>query len=127
MNFNGFFPKFEKNEPWQIIASRFCVESSEEGFTLEELKDFIHHKYNVRDVHIQQFFLEEIQHPSGRQYPRTADTAHPEWRWIAPLELVSKITDYEELKEARKNSKNAFWLSISSILIALASFIATVY
>jgi len=38
---------------------------------------------------------------------------------------VQKIADYEELKEARKNAKNAFWFSIMSLIIAFITLAIT--
>lgn len=104
-----------KKEPWQIAVARYCVENSENGFSLEDLRGYIQKNYpSVHEGHISQFLEEEIQSPSGRRYNRMARGD----RWIPTLDLVSKVTDYEELKEARKNSKNAFWLSIIAIIIS---------
>jgi hypothetical protein len=103
------------NEPWQIAAARFCVEHSEKGFEFKELKDFINANYKVRDRHLEFFVQEEIQHPTGRQFSRQGDNGN----WVPPLSLVSMVTDYDELKEARKNAKNAFYFSIIAIVISL--------
>lgn len=121
MRFLNLF-KSNKKEPWQIAAGRFCVENSESGFTIAELKEFIHSRYKVHDSHVVNFFIETIQHPSGRQFNRE----NVKERWTPPLELVSTITDYDELVEARKNAKQAFWLSILAILISAGSLIISV-
>jgi hypothetical protein len=101
-----------KKEPWQIAAARFCVENSEKGFTTDALKEFVHSKYEVHDAYVMQFIEEELQAPSGRQYSRTGRAGG----WIPPLDLVSKVTDYDELKEARLNAKNAFWISMAALI-----------
>lgn len=108
-------------EPWQITASRFFVENSEKGFTYEEYIKFISEKYQINDRHISLFWIETIQNPAGRKYTRDFD--HITKRWIPPLELVSTITDYDELVEARKNAKQAFWLSMIAIIISILSLI----
>lgn len=108
-----------KKEPWQIAAARYCVENSEKGFSKADLKEYIHSLYEVSDGHIMQFWEEELSLPAGRKYSRNARAGS----WIPPLELVSKVTDYDELKEARKNAKNAFYLSIIAIIIAFITMI----
>lgn len=109
----------KNSESWQIAAARFCVEHSEKGFNLAELKDYIKKHYKVSDRHIEFFIQEEIQHPSGRQGSRT----HDQGTWVPPLDLVSKINDYDELKEARKNAKNAFYFSLIAIVISLLTLL----
>lgn len=105
-----------KTEPWQIVAARFCVERNE--FTLKELQDFLRGlPYMIPEDHIRNFFIENIQHPSGRQFnrdPRKLPDVN-ETFWTAPSELVSMITDYDELKEARKNARNAWWFSLLAL------------
>lgn len=59
--------------------------------------------------------------PQGRQYSRNDVNG----MWIPPLDLVSKVTDYDELKEARKNAKSAFRLSIIAIVISTVTLIIT--
>lgn len=112
-----------KKEPWQIAAARFCVEHSEKGFEFKELKDFINANYKVRDRHLEFFVQEEIQHPTGRQFNRQGDNGN----WVPPLSLVSMVTDYDELKEARKNARQAFWLSLIAIIISFITLIVTVF
>lgn len=110
-------------EPWQIAAARYCVEHSEQGFDFKELKDFINAKYKVRDRHIEFFIQEEIQQPTGRQFSRNGDNGN----WVPPLSLVSMVTDCDELKEARKNARQAFWLSIVAILISSITLAVNIY
>lgn len=110
-------------EPWQIAAARYCVEHSEDGFEFKDLKDFINANYKVRDRHLEFFIQEEIQHPTGRQFNRQGDGGN----WVPPLSLVSMVTDYDELKEARKNARQAFWLSFIAIIIALVTLIVTAF
>jgi hypothetical protein len=117
------FWKIEDREPWQIAAARFCVEKSEGGFSSAELKDYIRKTYKVSDRQVEFFFQEEIQRPEGRQFNRDAESG----KFVPPLSLVSKITDYDELKEARKNAKQAFWISMGSVLIALVTLMVTIY
>ena len=110
-------------EPWQIGAARFCVVHSEKGFEFKELKDFINANYKIRDRHLELFVQEEIQHPTGRQFSRQGDDGN----WVPPLSLVSMMTDYDELKEARKNARQAFWLSFTAIIISLITLIISAY
>lgn len=105
-----------KKEPWQIASARYFVENSEKGFTEDEFKQYIQNKYNVSARHLNQFFREEVQLPSGRDL-NTAIRDGTEG-WIPPLDLVSKVTDYDELKEARKNASNAWYFSIAALIVA---------
>lgn len=104
----------QQKEPWQIAAARFCVEKSEDGFTQEDLKEYIRSGYSVDEGQISQFIEEEINLPTGRNYNRRPVNG----LWVPPLDLVSKVTDYEELKEAREASKNAMHIAIGSLAIA---------
>ncbi len=114
-----FFSKnLKKKEPWQIAAARYCVNNSEKGFGSEGLKEYIESLYEVKNAHLQQFWEEEICKPAGRSYGR-----NPRENWIPPLDLVSKVTDYDELREARKNAKQASWLAIFAIIISAAALI----
>lgn len=106
--------KNQQKEPWQIAAARYCVENSEKGFVQEDLKKHIQSTYSVSDGHFSQFIEEELQMPSGRQFARMGKQG----RWIPPLDLVSKVTDYEELKEARESSRRAMYVAIGSLIIA---------
>jgi len=115
--------KKQHKEPWQIAAARFCVEQSEIGFTLQEIEDHVKNSYKVNNKHIEHFFIEEIQKPSGREFNRIDVSGN----WAPPLDLVAKVTDYDELKEARKNAKNAFWLSMIAILISAVTLIITTF
>ncbi len=104
-----------RKEPWQIAAARFCVENSEHGFTTDDLKSHIHSIYSLKDSHVQQFIEEELQAPSGRQFSRMGI----EGKWIPPLDLVSKVTDYDELKEARESSRKAMYIATGSLIVAI--------
>lgn len=115
--------KKQQKEPWQIVAARYCVNNSEKGFKSEDLQNYIKSKYNVHESHIASFFTEEIKYPQGRKFHRGAVNT----KWIPPLDLVSKVTDYDELKEARKNAKNAFWFSIIAIIISAITLIITIF
>lgn len=110
-------------EPWQIAAARYCVDNSEKGFEFGDLKQFIKENYAVSDRHLEFFVQEEIQQPTGRQFSRQGDGG----RWVPPLDLVSKINDYDELREARKNSKQAFWFSSVSVAISLIAMLITLF
>ncbi|MDO8676465.1 MAG: hypothetical protein Q7K16_02335 [Candidatus Azambacteria bacterium] len=110
-------------EPWQIVAARYCVDNSEKGFKAEELKKYIGSLYSVSEGHLNQFFEEEIQSPLGSRFSRSARGDS----WIPSLELVSKVTDYDELKEARRNSKNAFVLSIIAIIISTITLVISAF
>jgi len=113
----------KNKEPWQIAAARYCVDNSEKGFGEEELKEYINSLYSVSLGHLNQFLEEEIHFPPGSKFSRSAR----EGSWIPPLELVSKVTDYDELREARRNSKNAFILSIIAIIISAITLIITAF
>ena len=107
-----------KKEPWQIAAARYCVANSELGFDQPGLNEYIKSSYAVSEAHLHQFWEEEIYLPTGRKYSRNA-----RGNWMPPLDLVSKVTDYDELKEARKNARQAFWLSIIAIIISATTLI----
>ncbi len=113
----------KRKEPWQIVAARYCVEHSEKGFEEKDLKSYVQSLYSVSDGHVSQFIEEELHFPLGSKFSRSGRGGY----WIPPLELVSKVTDYDELKEARKNSKNAFWLSIIAIVISAITLIITAF
>ncbi len=111
----NYFKQNREKEPWQIAAARYCVNNSEKGINKDDLKKYIKSLYSsIDDNFIEFFFSEEICQPTGRQYIR----GHITSTWTPPLDLVSKITDYDELREARKNARQAFWLSIIAIIIA---------
>ncbi len=112
-----------QKEPWHIAAARFCVRNAEQGFTEKDVKEFIKGKgYQVSDRHLSFFFQEEVQQPVGRQYGRGNDNGS----YVPSLQMVTTITDYDELKEARKNSKQAFWLGFVAIVISLATLIVSI-
>ncbi len=111
-------------EPWQIAAARFCVERKE--FTRKELEDFLQNPpYSIPLKHILSFFEESIQAPPGRNISRTYrdNQDGTGGLWTAPAELVSMITDFDELKEARKNAYSAWRISMVALGVsALAAF-----
>ncbi len=110
-------------EPWHIAAARFCVENAESGFTEQAVRDYIKGKgYSVSDRHLSFFFQEEIQQPVGRQFGRGNDNGS----YVPSLEMVATITDFDELREARNNSKQAFWLGFIAIIISLVTLLVTV-
>ena len=127
MNMCKFFIKNYKKEPWQIAAARYCVNNSEKGFTQDGLRQYIKSLYNVADGHIEQFYEEEIYKPAGRQHTRNFLKNESIGVWTPPLDLVSKVTDYDELKEARKNAKQAFWLSVTAIIIAVVTLFVSIF
>src|SRR3989344_8550176 len=114
-------------EPWQIAAARYCVINSERGFDTQDLIRYIKSLYSVRDGHLSQFIEEALQSTSGRQHSRMVRGG----LWIPPLELVSKVTDYDELREARESSKKAMYIAIASLVLAsivgLAQILAQIY
>lgn len=112
----------QRKEPWQIAAARYCVKNSEKGFTEQELKNHIQDIYSVSNGHFNQFVEEELQLPSGRKFSRSGRDGY----WIPPLELVSKVTDYDELREARKSAQRASCLSIVAIIITSLSLLVQV-
>lgn len=107
---------FSKKEPWQIAAARYFVENAEKGFTQNDFKEYMRSKYHVAEHHLTQFFREEIELPSGRDYSTAVREGSK--GWIPPFELVSKIIDFDELLEARKNSRRAFIFSLLAVIIA---------
>lgn len=121
-----------QKEPWQIAAARYCVERSE--FTLKELEEFLREApYKTPHEHVRNFFTENIQNPAGRQFNRDfRKSAEGEGGlWTAPAELVSMVTDYDELKEARESSKRAMYIAIGSLIVAtivgVAQIVVQVY
>jgi len=70
-----------------------------------------------------QFFSDTISHPMGSKFGRICDN---NGLWHAPIELVSMVIDYDELREARRNAKQAFWLSILAIVISLVTLVVAV-
>lgn len=121
LDMKNYFKKTYTKEPWQIAAARYCVANSERGFVKIDLEKYMKSQYTVSEAHLNQFFDEEIISPTGRQHSR-----NPRGNWIPPLDLVSKITDYDELREARKNAKQAFWLSIIAIIISGITLIVSI-
>lgn len=117
-----FLEQKHKKEPWQIAAARYCVNNAESGFTFKELEAHINSLYRVQKEHIQQFYTEEIEKPAGREYARHYINTGEGGLWIPPLDLVSKITDYDELQEARKSARRAFNISIAAIIISIFTF-----
>lgn len=116
-----------EREPWQIAAARYCVVQSERTFTKENLVNHLKDSYKVSTNQIEQFWNEEISWPSGRGFPREQVSKNGQSNyWIPPLDLVAKVTDYEELKEARKNAKKAFILSLVAIIIAMLTLVVTI-
>ncbi len=114
--------KNSPKEPWQIAAARYCVENSEKGFDQNNLKLYIQSKYSISDGHFNQFIEEELQMPSGRKFSRSGRSG----LWMPPLDLVSKVTDYDELKEARESSKKAMYIAVGSLVIATLVGIAQI-
>lgn len=119
---SAFFNPKEK-EPWQIAAARFCVENSETGFRDQDLIARINEDYAVDERHITHFLHEEIRRPSGRSWSRN----DVEGSWVPPMDLVSKLIDYDELKEARKNANQAFWLSTIAIIVSGVTLAVTIF
>lgn len=115
----NYFTLSDEKEPWQIAATRYCAENSEKGFVIEDLKKYIQSIYPVNENHISQFFQEEIQSPAGRQYSRNSQPINGVNKWTPPLDLVSKITDYDELQEARKSSKRAMVIATGSLIVGI--------
>lgn len=104
-------------ESWQIAATRFCVEKPE--FTFQELRIFLESEpYKIPDGHITAFFRETIQHPSGRQFNRQERLENDKRYWTATVDMASTIIDYDELKDARKNARHAFWISMGALAVS---------
>ena len=117
----------DKKEPWQITAARFCVERKE--FTLKELEIFLEsNPHNIHHSHVRNFFIENIQNPPGRQFNREfrKSAEGDGGLWTASSELVSMVTDYDELREARESSKRAMYIAIGSLVIATIVGIAQI-
>lgn len=115
----NYFIHEQEREPWQIAAARYCVAHSEGGFTKEGLKRHIESFYKVNGRHIEQFWDEEIYKPSGRDFARTWLSDPTGGIWVPPLDLVSKITEYDELQEARQSSRQAMLIATVSLIIAI--------
>lgn len=115
----NYFIKNCEKEPWQIAAARYCVAHAEEGFTQESLIKHIESSYKVSKQHLQQFCDEEIYKPAGREHLRSYVQTEKGGIWIPPLDLVSKITDYDELQEARESSRKAMYIATGSLIVAI--------
>jgi hypothetical protein len=106
-----------KEEPWQIRAARYCVNKNE--FTSSDVEKFIL-ELGVSKTHASNFWNESIARPAGREFnrnsDRTNDVNNP--KYFAPLELVSMITDFDELQLARKNSVQAWRISIAALIVS---------
>lgn len=114
--------------PWQIAAARFCVERKE--FTLKDLETFLEMSpYNIPHDHVRNYFIENIQNPPGRQFNREfrKSAEGNGGLWTAPSELVSMVTDYDELREARESSRKAMYTAIGSLIIATIVGIAQIF
>lgn len=114
-----FLKSNSKKEPWQIAAARYCVGNAEKGFTKKGLGEHIESSYSVNKNYIEQFYNEEIYKPAGRDHTRDFVKTEDGGLWMPPLDLVSKITDYDELQEARVSSKRAIYIAIGSLLLAI--------
>jgi predicted alpha/beta hydrolase family esterase len=111
--------KPKKGEPWHITAARYCIDNADRGFSATDLSRYIkEHFPHLHKEHINAFFLEEIMSPAGRKHSRYKQGL---LRYSPPLDLVSKVVEFDELKEARKNAVEARWLSIVAIIISLLS------
>ena len=118
-----------KVEPWQITAARFCVENSSRGFTVTQLTNYLRSlniDFTNEHNQIDFFFSEEILSPGGSRFQRSPIAQENGYVYQAPLALVQKIQDYDELVEARKNSRNAIYFALASIVLACISIIVQV-
>lgn len=113
------FEKSREKEPWQIAAARYCVVNSEKGFTKDGLEKYVESLYNVSKTQLNQFYEEEIYYPTGRKFSRNCSTIDGASKWTPPLDLVSKITDYDELQEARESSRKAMYIATGSLIVAI--------
>jgi hypothetical protein len=117
--------KPKKDEPWHISAARYCIDNADRGFSEEDFKRYVKEYFpQVHKRHITQFFDEEIRRPSGRNHSRFQRGII---RYSPPLDLVSKVVEFDELKEARKNAVEARWLSVAAIIISLISLLLTFF
>ena len=110
----------KEDEPWQISAARFCRDK-QAGFTQQQLFDYLE-QLSVSKHQQRQFFTFSISNPLGSQHARD----HEGGIWSAPLELVSMVIDYDELKEARRNALSAWRWAIASFIVATIAGIAQV-
>ncbi len=110
------FVFFEEEESWQVKAARYCINSGPEGFEVAELRKYLQ-EMGVSNAYIQQWLEEQIQTPEGHRFPR----AHISGRYFAPLSLITTLVDHDELKEARKNSKWAWYFSLGAIVLSAFS------
>ena len=122
-----YFKKKCEKEPWQIAAARYCVTNSEEGFTKKGLIEHIKSSYKVSEVHLQQFYDEEIYKPTGREHSRNFVLTDEGGNWIPPIDMVSKITDYDALQEARKSSRKALLFAGFSTLVGASALVVGVW
>ena len=117
----------DNKEPWQIAAARFCVRRKE--FTLKELETYLENSpYNIPHDNVRNYFIENIQNPPGRQFNREfrRSVEGKGGLWTVPSELVSMVTDYDELREARESSRKAIYIAIGSLAVAIVVGIAQI-
>lgn len=115
-------------EPWQIAATRHLIDQSETGTTEEELAEFLEsNDYQMSRYQIARFWEEEVVHPTGRTHARLNLNQNDGLlaRYQPSLELVQKITDYDEITLARVTSQEAAFYSRIAISIAFTALIAS--
>ncbi len=96
-----------------IAVVRHCVGKDE--FTIEELVEvFSKAPHNVPEADILRVGEEVVQN-YGR---RSGRGGNKDKLFSASMEMVSMITDYEELKEARKNAHSAWRFSIAALIVS---------
>jgi hypothetical protein len=109
----------ESKEPWQIAAARFCVERDDTEFTRAELEQFLRENgYQIHTWHIHRFFQDQVKLPAGMQWNREPRGENGTEFWTAPLELVSTIVDYDELKQARESSISAWKMAAAALIVS---------
>lgn len=106
-------------EPWQITAARFCVERG--TFSQNELESYIVGLGQEQGV-AEKFFTENVLLPFGTKRAR----AHSDGNWFAPTELVTMVMEYDELKELRRNSLQAWHLSLTAIIIGATGILVQI-
>lgn len=103
-----FFKK--KREPVYIAITRALAEKFPEKVSRDEVKEYLEKNKISCSENTLNFALSQLGYTGDNGTTR-----------LLNAEYYFSLLEYEELTEARKNSREARWLSIAAIIIAVAS------
>lgn len=111
---------FSYNEIFEALDISDISESSfQEKYLEMYLENVYNNKKRTQIPNKETIFL----YTGHRDIPYKDDKG----KYIVNLESTFKYLDYLELKEARKNAKQAFWISIGAIILSLVSIGVAVF